>query len=139
MNTLTTLIFTCFASLVFSQNLSIKIEDFEAKDGYFYVAVFDSQEAFEKRETAHKLRVSASEIKKPIVFKNLKKGTYCVSVFYDANGNKQLDTKDSGIPKEPYGFSNNPGLGKPHFDKMSFQLEKDYLVTIQMRSIKSTN
>jgi len=139
MKTLLSVLFTCFITLGFSQNLSVKIENYEAKDGYFYIAVFDSQEAFEKRETPHKLRISASEIKNPIVFKGLKKGTYCVSVFHDVNGNKKLDTKDSGIPKEPYGFSNNPGLGKPNFDKMSFELVKDHLVIIEMRSVKSTN
>lgn len=119
------------------QTLSINLDNTEEKEGFYYIAVFDSQEAFEKQEMVAKKRVNVSEINKPIVFQGLKKGTYCVSVFYDTNQNKKLDTKDNGMPIEPYGFSNNPGLGAPTFEKMSFLLDKDVNLTIKLRRLKS--
>ncbi|TAE26686.1 MAG: DUF2141 domain-containing protein [Cytophagales bacterium] len=47
----------------------------------------------------------------------LEPGDYAVAVFHDINANDKLDTKLFGIPKEPYGFSNNfrPRLSAPKF------------------------
>lgn len=123
----------------FGQNLSVKIENIDVEEGYFFVAVFDSQESFDKRETPHRKKIHAKDIKKPIVFNGLKPGEYAVSVFYDTNNNKQLDMKKSGIPDEPYGLSNNPGLGTPKFDKISFRFDKDHQVIIQMRTVRNRN
>lgn len=41
------------------------------------------------------------------VLTGLAPGSYAVSVFHDANGNGRLDSF-AGIPREGYGFSNNP-------------------------------
>jgi uncharacterized protein (DUF2141 family) len=43
------------------------------------------------------------------VLKGLAPGSYAVSVFHDANGNGRLD-RFAGIPREGYGFSNNPAF-----------------------------
>jgi uncharacterized protein (DUF2141 family) len=131
------LILILFSFETYAQTLSITLENVEEKEGFYYVAVFASQEAFEKQEMVAKKRVPVAEIQKPIIFPNLKKGTYCVSVFYDTNDNKKLDSKENGIPIEPYGFSNNPGLGAPTFEKMCFKLEKDVILSIRLRRIKS--
>lgn len=120
-----------------AQTLSITIENSEEKEGFYYVAVFASQEAFDKQEMVAKKRVAVADLNKPITFQHLKKGKYCVSVFYDTNDNKKLDTKDNGIPIEPYGFSNNPGLGAPAFEKMCFQLDKDVHLVIKLRRVKT--
>ena len=133
------LVFALAISTGIAQNLSVSIEDIDVKDGYFFIAVFNSQEAFDKKETPHKKRISASEINKPVIFKGLPKGEYAVSVFYDTNNNKQLDLKSSGIPNEPFGLSNNPGLGKPRFEKISFPFEKDQHLVIKMRTTKPAN
>ncbi|GAB3329228.1 hypothetical protein GCM10027299_32320 [Larkinella ripae] len=49
---------------------------------------------------------------------NVKPGDYAVALFHDVNRNGELDKKMFGIPKEPYGFSNNfrPRLSGPTFD-----------------------
>lgn len=48
----------------------------------------------------------------------VKPGDYAVALFHDVNGNGKMDKKAFGIPKEPYGFSNNyhPRLSGPAFD-----------------------
>lgn len=44
-------------------------------------------------------------------------GDYAIAVYHDVNANGQLDKKVFGIPKEPYGFSNNfrPRFSAPTF------------------------
>ena len=44
-----------------------------------------------------------------ITLTGLAPGSYAVSVFHDANSNGKLDTF-AGIPREGYGFSNNPAF-----------------------------
>ena len=50
-------------------------------------------------------------------FSGLAAGTYAVSVFHDANANGKLDTF-LGVPKEGYGFSQNPPF-RPRAPKWS--------------------
>ncbi len=50
-----------------------------------------------------------------------------ISVFQDENSDNDLNTKGTfGIPSEPYGFSNNPGLtiGPPSFEACAVQLKE---------------
>ena len=49
-------------------------------------------------------------------FDNLPSGTYALALIHDENGNGKLDTM-LGIPKEGFGFSNNPVIrfGPPSF------------------------
>ena len=49
-------------------------------------------------------------------------GEYGVAVFHDVNGNGKNDSNFIGIPKEPYGFSNNARrkFGPAKWDKARF-------------------
>ncbi len=49
-------------------------------------------------------------------FEGLPSGTYALALIHDENGNGKLDTM-MGIPKEGFGFSNNPAIrfGPPSF------------------------
>ncbi len=51
-------------------------------------------------------------------------GSYALAVFEDINKNKKLDKNLTGIPIEPYVFSNNAGSKwrKPIFQDASFEL-----------------
>ena len=57
---------------------------------------------------------------------SVKPGDYAVALFHDVNGNGQLDKKMFGIPKEPYGFSNNfrPSLSGPSFDDCRVRVDE---------------
>lgn len=69
--------------------------------------------------------------------KDLRPGTYALSVIHDENENDKLDTNFIGIPKEAFGFSNNPKIyfGPPSFEKASFELNKDSTITIKMKKM----
>ena len=61
-----------------------------------------------------------------IRFPGLPRGDYAVAVIHDENGNAKLDTF-AGIPKEGFGFSNNPAIrfGPPRFKAARFTLASD--------------
>lgn len=50
------------------------------------------------------------------VFENVPAGVYAVAAYHDVNGDGVMDTNFIGIPREPYGFSNDVGRrGPPSF------------------------
>lgn len=61
-----------------------------------------------------------------VIFKNLPKGNYALSCYYDENGNEELDTGFLGIPNEPYAFSNNPStmFGPPKWEKSLIEVKE---------------
>ena len=56
-------------------------------------------------------------------FDNVAPGTYAVSVLHDMNANGRMDFETNGMPKEPYGMSNNEmAMGPPTFGSASFEV-----------------
>ena len=114
--------------------LKITITNIKKIKGNLLVAVFDDESKFLKDfNLAKGKKISANTHE--FVFKDLSLGIYAVSVFQDANKNNSLDTNFLGIPKEPYGFSNNPStlFGPPNFEKASFQINSNSTeVTIEL-------
>ena len=55
----------------------------------------------------------------------LAQGDYAISVFLDENRNNKLDTNILGIPKELFGFSNNPRIltGPPSFQESEITID----------------
>ena len=51
-------------------------------------------------------------------------GRYSVAVFLDVDGDGEFDQNFFGIPKEPFGFSNDVlgAMGKPSFEIASFEV-----------------
>jgi uncharacterized protein (DUF2141 family) len=62
-------------------------------------------------------------------------GSYAVVVFHDENDNGKIDRSVLGIPREDYGFSNNPKLllRKPTFDEARFAVDaQDATIAIRL-------
>jgi len=59
-----------------------------------------------------------------IVLNDVAPGTYAIKAFHDVDRNGQLDTNFMGIPKEPYGFSNDAmgTFGPPSFEQAAFKV-----------------
>jgi len=62
------------------------------------------------------------------VFEGLATGKYAVSVTHDRNDNKVTDKNFLGIPKEPWGVSNNirKMTRPPRFEESSVQLDNEF-------------
>ena len=72
-------------------------------------------------------RASSPRPKRPATryaFGDIPAGRYALKVYHDANGNDRLDKGLFGIPKERYGFSNNPKVrgGMPPFERSAFEV-----------------
>lgn len=86
-----------------------------------------------KDPQAAKITVSALEAKD---FKVIlpRDGTYAIALLHDENSNRKLD-KALFIPKEGFGFSNNPAVvtGPPKFQSAAFKVAGDTRVAIKMK------
>lgn len=70
-----------------------------------------------------------------VVFEDLPENSYAVSIFHDEDSNGELNMgKIVPIPKEKYGFSNNPSstFGPPEFEECLFELSKDTIIIIEL-------
>ena len=63
-------------------------------------------------------------------------GVFAIGLYHDVNGNRKFDKNFLGLPAEPYGVSNNPGLrlGAPKHEDASFTVgPKGTTVEITLR------
>lgn len=74
------------------------------------------------------------------VIENLKPGKYAAKFIHDENNNEKLETNWMGIPREGFGFSNNPVLifGPPSHEDTLFDLNINKTVFIKTRYILSS-
>ena len=102
--------------------------------GSILIALYESEESY-MNESYKSAEVLVKNNKAKFIFHSLKKGMYAFSFFHDLNNNKKLDTNFLGIPKEPYGFSNNKKgrFGPPKFSEASLEINKNsyYKISIE--------
>ncbi len=69
------------------------------------------------------------------VIEDLKTGKYIIKVFHDVDKNEELNTGTFGIPKEPYGFSNNARgtFGPPDVEDQLFEVSKHTSISIELK------
>jgi uncharacterized protein (DUF2141 family) len=67
-------------------------------------------------------------------FKNVRYGNYAIVAFHDENHDGEFNQNWLGMPKEGFGFSNNPGtLRKPAFNDAKFNMDQPVTqVTIKL-------
>jgi uncharacterized protein (DUF2141 family) len=105
--------------------LTIHINDLRNNNGHIQFELSNEQEV---RVVAFTRSISDKKCR--IVIENLKPGKYSFKYFHDENKNEKLDTNILGIPKEGFGFSNNPSMtfGPPSFDKTIFELNESKVI-----------
>ena len=114
-------------SQTYSGTIEIEVTDINFKKaGFLWIGLYNSKESFGKLDKAIQMQyVPVKNQPITINFINVKYGTYSVNVFHDENSNKDIDKNFIGIPKEGYGFSNNPDFfGPPNFEKTKFSFSK---------------
>ncbi len=116
-------------------DLTIEISGMDTDKGKVFIALYNSKENFLKSSKDNKGTSAIVKNKKAVAyFKGLKKGEYAISLFHDENDNKKMDTKIFGIPKEPYGFSNNATgfMGPPKYKDAKFSLDSNKTISISV-------
>jgi uncharacterized protein (DUF2141 family) len=113
--------------------LKINLSGVKVGQGNVVMEVYDSEKDFFKKRTAVQThKASAQNLE--FVF-TLREGTYAVVVYQDVNENNQLDRRLIGMPKEPYGLSNNfqPKFGPPGFKDCKFMVGGETSLSISLR------
>ncbi len=112
--------------------LSVNVSGIEKPGHKLYYAVYDKASGFLEAEAAIRKGTQSVGATKAVLKFSLPKGSYAVVLFYDVNDNGKLDkTLFPPIPKEPYGFSNNPKImGKPKFEKCALAHAKDQQIEV---------
>ena len=115
--------------------LTVEITGMEVDKGKVFLALYNSEDTFLKSsKTTKGTNAIVKDGKAIAYFKGLKKGEYAVSLFHDENDNGKMDTKIFGIPKEPYGFSNNAKgfMGPPKFKDAKFTVDTNKSISIEI-------
>ena len=112
-----------------AESLTIKFTGINEVKGKVFLKVVDAKEKVVVQKV---IEVKANLVEVQL---ELPKGAYAVSAFHDVNNNGKLDTNPLGIPKEPYGFSNNARgtFGPPSLADQLIQLEGKKNIVIGLK------
>lgn len=134
MNTIPLLAFFCFWWYSFTvwppqpefNVLHLEVENIRSAEGAVYVALYDREEAFVKSLKPYLVKVYKvpEDLQLQVQMDSIPYGRYAMAIYHDENNNGDLDKNLLGIPKEPYGFSNNPRAkwSAPTYEETAFQI-----------------
>ncbi|UFH56780.1 DUF2141 domain-containing protein [Spirosoma sp. KNUC1025] len=104
-------------------SLKVDVHNVQTLTGAVYIALFKPGKEFPDGKPIEGKKLNATSHSVQTTF-SIDPGEYAVAVFHDENGNGKMDKRIFGIPKEPYGFSNNfrPKMSAPKFSDCQFTL-----------------
>lgn len=119
----------------FAAELVIKIKNVKHDSGTIYIAIWANEKnwpdgkPFRELSTTAELDVTTARVEIP-------QGTYAVSVYQDINDNGQMDNNALGMPKEPWGVSNDAParFGPPKWKRMIFDVGSEpYVAELNLK------
>lgn len=101
--------------------LTVEVHNVLTRKGAVYIALFKPNGEFPEGTPMEGKRVVVSGGSVKATFQ-VEPGSYAVAVFHDENSNSKMDKNLFGMPKEPYGMSNNfrPKFSAPKFSDCQF-------------------
>jgi uncharacterized protein (DUF2141 family) len=113
----------------------ITINGISTASGTMIVGLFDNPQDFTVTPVTSEIRPVKVKGSMVVTLEDVPYKTYAVSIYQDINDNRKLDKNIAGIPKEPYGFSNNPVIVfGPSYEKSIFELKQAELkLMIQLK------
>ncbi len=133
------LIFSFSSLLLFSHgqtaNITLKVTNIKEVKGNINFAIFKSADGFPNGDQyflAKSIPVDKKEF--TYIIKDVSTDIYAISVYQDYDEDGVLNNNMFGIPKEPYGFSNDARgkKGPPKFEDAVFQLKYDMETSIKL-------
>ena len=124
--------FTCGLA---QKQIRLEVLNVPASEGKISVALYNDAQSFLKFDKVFASKsVLAQKGTTNLVLQDLPEGEYAVALFYDKNGNDELDTNWLGIPKEKVAFSRSKMkmFGPPKFKECAFLLERDLSLQISL-------
>lgn len=120
--------------LLAQSKVEVTVKNLQEIKGTIRMAVYAGEENFMKKSlTAKEIKVTGREA--TVVFENVKPGEYAISTYHDVDDNKELNTGLMGIPKEPYGFSNDARgtFGPPSYERAKFTVGGNSKISISVQ------
>jgi uncharacterized protein (DUF2141 family) len=106
-------------------SLVVSIVGFASARGGLAIALFDDAADFDNQTNAiRKAYLSVDRLEAHWALDALPPGEYAVLAYHDRNGNRAIDFRALGLPKEPVAVSNGARrlLGPPRFEDAKFDL-----------------
>jgi uncharacterized protein (DUF2141 family) len=122
-------------STVYAQTgtVAVKVTQIDVKEGgKIKIGIYDSKGFPLLGKEIDGIDIEVKETSATYVFKNIPAGKYAIAVFQDSNVDGELNKNMFGVPKEPYGFSNNKygRFGPPNFEDVSFDVKEDTSISL---------
>ena len=116
-------------------NVKVVVENVPNARGLVHVDLC-TEATFLGKDCPYDAAVPARRGRVTVTVRDVPPGRYAAVGYHDENGNRDLDLNALGMPKERYGFSNDPPmlLGPPLFKDSAFDVaEKDVEVKIRLK------
>ena len=121
-----------------NQTIELNVTDIKQIKGQLLISLHN-KDGFPDQEKKSVLntKVKVNNANMKITLKVPKSGFYAISLVHDENENNQLDKNYLGIPKEGYGFSNNPSarFGAPSFKESQFEVKDNEVKKLVIKII----
>lgn len=137
---LITILFACALSpktwgneVLQEPELTLHIDGIKKEVGSIRVAIFNHKDTWLKKPVLARVLTTRSSLE---FIQKLPAGEYAIAVFHDKNGNGEMDRNFIGLPKEPYGFSNNARgtFGPPKWEKAKVSIsEQNFALNIKIK------
>ena len=113
--------------------LIVEVSGLKSATGNVYIAVYDSDSTWLSEEMVQGKKVGIADALDGDLVRTelqLPLGDYALSVFYDSDGDGELDTNFIGMPKEPIAMSNNAvgKFGPPKYEDAVFNLGPEPMI-----------
>lgn len=105
--------------------LVLEVKGSHECNGTVWFTICDNESEFEDEHGGKLHSATIANGRMRVIMDDMVPGFYAIKLFVDKNHNSVLDQGLFGIPKEPYGFSNNAigAFGPPKFEEARFHLE----------------
>ena len=128
--------FVCgIAAAAHAADVKVTVERVPNARGKVHVDICD-EARFLGPDCAYAAAVAARRGRVVVTVANVPPGRYAAVVYHDENSNGDLDVNALGMPKEAYGFSNDPPMlmGPPLFKDAAFDVkDKDVALTVRLK------
>jgi uncharacterized protein (DUF2141 family) len=138
MKIITTIVLSLLTGMAFGAPVEMNVSNFLSREGTLMVAVFNDAGNFPDKVPFKSQMVTIKAQQSLNISIDLPEGDYAITMFLDQNGNKKLDTNFLGIPKELFGFSNNPSIrtGAPNFQECEFRVKaSDNKLSVKLKKL----
>ncbi len=118
----------------FADTLSMKIDNIQDAKGKIMISIGDASAFDGKGSNVVQIILPARTGSISFTTDALPAGTWAARVLHDVNSNNEMDSNMVGMPKEPWGMSNNArgNFGPPKFEDARFEMKGDTALAIKV-------